>query len=158
MRQIVLLIVLSPVLAINIHSTAYSGEDVNIFFNPGFKLGYQFGEQSGFIFGGEISIVVHIHAGGWYAGALVDFESCRRISKVHLGLEGGYRFAGLSAGPSFLGRDGEADLGFTITAYGGGLLIPFVSATFTRRFGNSYDVGSYLKIPIPVRGRVDPID
>src|ERR1051326_1797913 len=124
--------------------------------NPGFKLGYEFGEQSGFVFGGEISMVFrnsdHLSP---YGGVVRAFDGCRGLQKLHLGIEGGDGIVGICIGPSLLSKDGEHDVGLTITPYAGAILIPYFSATLSSRFGGIYDVGSYIKIPFSVKGEPD---
>lgn len=122
--------------------------------NPGVKLAYEFGSQSGFVFGAEISLVVMPdHDRPYYWGIVASVDQCHDLSKSIIGIEGGYGIVGMCVGPSFLSKKGVDDIGFTITPYAGAVLIPYFSFTSSSKFGYLNEVGSYVKIPILVRGR-----
>jgi hypothetical protein len=133
-------------------SSPLSAQEGWVIVSPGVKFGYTFGERSGWHTGFEVSV---ISWGGQreqiYYGALIAVEQFRGTTMFHLGAEGG-AVAGASIGPSLLFRDGASDIAVTMTAYIGGILIPYVSATLPTRFESTYEAGTYLKIPITVRG------
>ena len=130
-------------------------EEPLISVNPGVKLGYEFGLQSGFIFGVEISMVqITNRYRSEYWGIVVSADHCHDLSKIHLGFEGGYGFVGVCVGPSFLSYKGTNDVGLTVTPYAGGILIPYCSFTASPTLGLVGEVGSYVKIPLLVKGEL----
>jgi len=61
-----------------------------IWFNPGVKLGYTFGENGGFTWGYELSItfqqekVISSEKIPYFTGLVVDIDYCKDITKMHL--------------------------------------------------------------------------
>ncbi len=124
--------------------------------NPGFKLGYSFGENKGFIYGAEVSFVIRNKYDALYGGLVLGVDRLSDLSKVHFGIEGGDGLFGVCIGPTLLLRNNEHDFGYTFTAYAGGLLIPFISTTGSSKFGSVNEVGSFVKIPIKIYGKYSP--
>ena len=145
-----LLLTGTMVLSPNLHA-----QETWVSVNPGVKLAYEFGSNSGFVFGAEISLVVmpnrdHLY----YWGIVASVDRCQDLTKYLFGIEGGSGLVGLCIGPSFLSRDGIDDIGVTITPYAGAILIPYFSFTGSSKFGGINEVGSFIKIPLLVRGEL----
>jgi hypothetical protein len=133
--------------------TTVSGQSHRTAINPGIKLGYEFGDNGGFVFGVEISLVVEKQSSDYYYyGFVLSTDKCRDLKKYHIGVEGGRGLMGICIGPSFLSQKGEHDFGLTVTPYYGGLLIPYLSITTTVNSRFIGEIGSYVKIPIPAGG------
>lgn len=128
-----------------------------VWFNPGIKLGYQFGNSGGFVIGFEATVV-------WEKsdradGIIIDLDYCKSANylKLNLGIESHpfpFRRSpfGLSFGPSVIFQDSVKRFGITAITYSGLFLIPFFGATFTLDLPPTFETGSYLKIPIIVSG------
>ena len=145
----IVLLILAPGL------TAWSGDTAPWFVGPGIRLGYVFGENGGFSFGWELSVFTWTR---WdpkgdrdgVVGIVFDMDRCRSTTKFHVGIEGSQRFVGMSIGPTFITRDKERFLGFTATAYGWYIFLPYYSYTFVGGGTDVHEVGDYIKLWIPL--------
>lgn len=124
-----------------------------LFLNPGLKFGYAFGEKGGFIFGAELSFVYwHSDSFPFYYGAVISVERGRNITIYHFGIETGMAFGGVEIGPSFIRRNGNENFGYGLTAYTGFILMPFYNYTKIKDGEHISEVGSFIKIPVLIKG------
>jgi hypothetical protein len=123
------------------------------FISPGLKFGYSFGKNGGFIFGLEVSIVLHSEDSFIY-GAVVSIEHIKNAFILHAGLETTTPWIiGIEVGPSLLLQNGRNKFGFGATTYLGVILMPFVNYTWFSKKHSFVQTGSFLKIPIQIDGR-----
>jgi hypothetical protein len=133
-------------------SKLYS-QDERVWFNPGVKCGYTFGDNGGFTWGYEMSITYQqTRTFGYknypyYIGVVLDIDFCKDMTKIHLGAELA-SLAGLCIGPTWITENGKTDLGFSITPYTGLFLYPYYSFTYRSEKPNIHEIGGYLKLPI----------
>ncbi|MBI3259434.1 MAG: hypothetical protein HYZ54_08190 [Ignavibacteriae bacterium] len=60
----------------------FAGDPV-LFFNPGFKLGYTFGEKGGFTGGFEFSLTgLHFNNNVFLSGVVLDIDFCKERTKI----------------------------------------------------------------------------
>lgn len=125
-------------------------QDGRTFINPGFKLGYRFGQNGGLTGGLEISIT------RWgqnaYTGALFSIDHSDRTIECHCAFEAGSGFFGVSIGPIIALREQSVDYGFGLTPYVGFVLIPYYRFVYLQHSPSEHEVGSFLKIPIHAAG------
>lgn len=126
-----------------------------IFINVGFKLGFQFEKSNNVVFGWETSIVARdfekkiTNSRLPFLGIVFDYEFGKNFSKFHPGIELGYEMYGLDIGPTFYKSQDTKYIGYTFTAFAGGLVIPYYSFSyFPSENLASHQLGSYLKIPV----------
>lgn len=135
-------------------------QEQQIWLNPGIKLGYQFGEENGFVFGFELSAVWENdgHASG---GVLIDIDLCNKadLIRLNVAIEGHpFPFAhfptGISVGPSIIFHDSNYYFGITTIAYVPFIgFIPYIGSTFSFDYSPVFETGSYIKYPILISGR-----
>jgi len=128
-------------------------QDERIWFNPGMKIGYTFGENGGFTWGYEMSItyqqaktIGNIKI-PYYTGLVIDIDYCNDIKKIHLGAEFA-SVAGICIGPTWITENGKTEVGFSIIPYTGLFLYPYYSFTYRSEKPNIHEIGGYLKLPI----------
>ncbi|MBI3259435.1 MAG: hypothetical protein HYZ54_08195 [Ignavibacteriae bacterium] len=135
-----------------------------IYFNPGIKLGYSFGKNGGFVWGLEFSVTTVISRSynqGLLIGAVVDIDFCRNWRRVHFGIESSpfgidYLCAGIDIGPSITTIDTHTYYGFSVIPYLGAGAYPYFNYTFTGKDSlGLFELGSYIKIPIPTSGNTN---
>ena len=81
---------LAPICGLTFVPSCVYSQETWVSVNPGVKLAYEFGPQSGFLFGVEISMVImpnHNSPGYW--GVVASADRCHDLSKIHIGVEGG---------------------------------------------------------------------
>jgi len=125
-----------------------------VFVNPGVKLGYQFGQNGGFVYGFEVSLTA-LHVGFPIVGFVWNVDFCRDNTKVHFGAELSAGIIGINIGPSFYTTKNGSYTGLTIGLYTGLLLIPYYETSRFYGDTSSFSVnqfGGYLKAPIPMGG------
>lgn len=132
-----------------------------IIVSPGVKLGYAFGEKGGFVLGFEISIV---RDPGSYTsnniyGAVLSFERMKSEYRFHIGAqmnfskyEGAWKLLGLEIGPTYILRDTNNALGINVTPYFGGFIIPYYRLLIVPQEYIQHEVGSFIKLPLPIKG------
>lgn len=134
-----------------------------IYFNPGIKLGYNFGDKGGFTWGLEFSATTWFSSvnSGFMIGAVVDIDFCKNWKRVHFGVESSpfsidYLCAGLDVGPTITTIDKQTYYGFSVIPYLGAGAYPYFNFTYTGKDSlYLYEVGSYIKIPIPTSGNTN---
>ena len=117
--------------------------------NPGVKFGIAFGEKTQFIFGGELSFVYFNEEKLINYGIVLDLDKIDDVKRFHVGSEIMYKFAGIDIGPTFAWKDSKPYYGFSVIPFGGALIIPYVNYTYIKGIDDQFDLGAYLKIPIP---------
>jgi hypothetical protein len=128
------------------------------FISPGLKLSYSFGEHKGFCLGFEVSVFTLVKwangADFGAAGIIFDLDALGPRRRVHIGLEASYMYAGFSLGPTFVSDSTQRSFGFTATVYTWYWVYPYYSFTWLRGGGGIHDIGTYVKLPLPL-GRAD---
>lgn len=120
--------------------------------SPGIKVGYTFGDDGGFSYGAEVTMLLEP---GVDLPGLVMHGPALNVGWSHRGtfhLRAGWQLVswliGIEAGPALVWRDGQAHLGLGVTPWVGGIIIPYYTYTFIPGAANHRDVGSYLKLPL----------
>ena len=80
---------------------------------------------------------------------ILDLDKIDDIKRFHVGMEVMYKFAGIDIGPTFAWKDSKPYYGFSVIPFGGALIIPYVNYTYIKGIDDQFDLGAYLKIPIP---------
>ncbi len=126
-----------------------------IFLNPGFKFGYSFGDKGGFTYGVEVSITSSFtDSFSPFWGGIV-FNTYKRKGKksMHFGAQASFYGFGMDVGPTYVNDYGTMYSGYTITTFGGLIIIPYYSYS---RFDNdsltSHEIGSFIKFPLQGMG------
>jgi hypothetical protein len=127
---------------------AYS-QETSTYLNPGFRLGYVFGETGGFTAGIEVSYTWVNTNLAW--GILSSADWCNGRIKIHFGLEAA-RGVGISIGPTITKNIDTVDYGFTLTPFGGVILYPFYSYTWRVTSASIQEAGVFIKVPILTSG------
>lgn len=139
-------------------ASARGAEEARYFISPGIKLGYTFGDPSGFTFGWEVSF---FRTFTWhednkdegFIGIALDIDWCKSITKVHVGFEGSHRLLGACLGPTLVVRDEERSMGLTTTVYSWFVALPYISVTYVWGAPHIVELGGYLKIPLQLNGK-----
>ena len=158
MNKFFLLVLISTISFVSANS-----QDKIFFISPGFKLGYIFGKSGGFVWGLELSILkVPFNYGKGIAGDIYgivfDVDVCKRVTKFHLGVEYiNLNYWGVSLGPTMFSDRGDKDYGINITPFGGYGFYPYFGYTYRFTRPDIYEIGSYLKMPIPVNLNFDKL-
>lgn len=120
------------------------------FYNPGIRLGYQFGENGGFVYGLELIILKKIEAYYPSIGGKVSIDFCKGNTKLHLGAQAAY-ILGLDFGPTIYFSENKINFGYTASIYGLVILMPYYEYTklFDENNFSINQVGAYLVVPIP---------
>ena len=119
--------------------------------SPGMKLGHTFGENGGFTWGFEVSITSFTHPP--YYGGVVDIDFCKERTKLHIGFQASL-IAGASIGPTWIWEDRQQDVGFSVIPFAGVFLYPYYAYTVRPEKPDLQEIGSYLKIPIAINGKL----
>ena len=118
------------------------------FVNPGVKVGYMFGENGGFVWGFEISVLIYNAKQDMLWGIVLDYDIVNNMKRLHIGIEGTRAAIGLDIGPTFVWENDESYTGFSIIPFGGIIIIPYYNFTYLIHKGDFHEIGSYLKISI----------
>ena len=121
------------------------------FINPGFKIGYAFGNNGGFTYGAEISFVMikkELNSDSHHYGFVVDYDCIGNVTKLHFGLEYSYLLIGLDIGPTFGWKEEQGFTGFSIIPYTGIFAFPHYNFTYLGEGMIFHEFGSYFKLPI----------
>ena len=128
--------------------------------SPGIKLGYAFGNEGGFVFGLEGSIMVdqNNHNPNRYRyGLVVSIETINDERRIHVGgqvnFSGGYSLFGVEVGPTFLIEESKRAVGLSITPYLGGFIIPYFRVNVFPQKDIQTEIGTFLKLHLPVQGQ-----
>ncbi len=121
------------------------------FINPGFKLGYAFGQNGGFISGWEVSITNLPDAKRPILGACVSIEHIKSVTVVHCAVEASSIF-GISLGPTIIVSDDSHAWGIGATLFGGVVVMPYYRVTYIPNWSTLNEVGSFIKIPLKFAG------
>ena len=125
------------------------------YLSVGAKLGYAFGKQGGFTWGGEASYIWFRDIDDPPRGIVFDLDGNGRMTKLHTGFEV-VSFAGLEAGPTVVFEDDGTRAGLTLTSFAWAVVaMPYYSHTFVPG-PDIPEAGVYIKYPIEVE-RGDPI-
>ena len=129
--------------------------------SPGIKLGYAFGENGGFVFGVETSLVIdydHSLMSTNY-GFVLSYEILNNEKRVHVGVElniGEFSpLFGMEFGPTFVFKEKKSRIGLSLTPYFGVLIIPYLRITVFPKKHIQHEIGTFLKLHIPVKGEYD---
>ncbi|MBK9246614.1 MAG: hypothetical protein IPM69_00500 [Ignavibacteria bacterium] len=96
----------------------YAG-DPQIYINPGFKLGYTFGNHGGFTYGFELSVTTNIkeNSSVVLGGAVLGIDFCNDWTRFHIGIEASVIGVGCDVGPSFLFRNDTVSYGVSFIPF-----------------------------------------
>jgi hypothetical protein len=117
------------------------------YINPGFKLGYRFGDAGGFVGGVEVSMMIADNKG--YHGFVLAADGTSRTLDFHFGVEFGAGIFGICIGPVVSNRPDTTAYGFRVTPYAGFIVVPYYNYQFLIGTGSEHDVGTYLKFSLP---------
>ena len=129
-------------------------QNYTVFLSPGFSFSHSFGENGGFTFGVEISLVFVDADIGQCFGAVTSFKTNKNIQSIHVGAEYMY-WAGIECGPTFtFERNSNKNYtGLSVTGFLSAIaLAPYYTYVFNFKNIDNSDVGSYLKFPIFIGG------
>jgi hypothetical protein len=121
------------------------------FLSPGFKIGYAFGENGGFINGIEVSIAHLPESSNSILGACLSVERLNSDIIIHFAFESA-GLIGASIGPTLVISKQERSYGFTGTLFGGILLIPYCRYTYLPARANFFEAGTFVKFPFRISG------
>ena len=121
--------------------------------SPGVKLGYTFGEEGGFTFGVELSVLVRTGPSLSVVlahGPVLDLSwTWDGIFVLHAGYELASVVLGVEAGPSLVVGRGATRFGFGVTPWLGGIVVaPYYGHTFVVGGEAVDELGAYFKLPI----------
>lgn len=118
------------------------------FFSPGLKIGYQFGEYGGFVFGFDFSVMRTVD---YFpnVGAVFSFEKCNGSTKLHLGAQTAH-IVGLDIGPTIHITENKTNYGYSLGLYSLLIVMPFYEYTqmFDDKNYSFSQTGVFLKAPI----------
>ena len=141
------------VFLIILSSVAQAANDSYTFFNPGIKIGYTFGQNGGFTYGIEISVVVFSHKVlEPRSGFVFDYDRVGGMNRLHFGVEYMFAVFGADFGPTVGWKDNVRMVGFSITPFAGALILPYYSFTYFNEQTLQHEVGSYFKGFVEVGG------
>ena len=119
------------------------------FYNPGIRLGYQFGNNGGFVYGLEFSIMKTIVDYPSFGGK-VSIDFCKDNTKLQLGAQVSH-ILGLYIGPTFYFSENKTNFGYSVGLYGTVVILPFYE--YTKIFDeNNFSIsqtGVFLVLPVP---------
>ena len=150
-----------PALALGAPAFALSGTALaldnpfpeQVIVSPGVKLGYTFGQDGGFTFGGEISMLFR---NGPDAGLILAHGPAVNIGWASGGifqLRAGYQAAswlvGLEAGPGLVSGPKGTRFAFGVTPWLGMIFAaPYYTHSFVFGARDVNELGTYLKLPL----------
>lgn len=133
-------------------------ESPEILIRPGLKVGYQFGENGGFVYGfelGVINYVTDLNTQKHLFGILSSLDFCNENSKLHFGLELSAGSIAFEIGPTFYYFEEEVYNGLTFGVNSLLIITPYLE--YTKIFKNNQlsflQTGAFLKVPIPFGNR-----
>jgi hypothetical protein len=122
------------------------------YINPGFKLGYVFGSNGGFIVGAEVSATTAQIDNNSAFGFFISTESIHSTAIIHFGVEAFPRILyGLSIGPSIVTSDKETNIGISTTIFGGMFALPYYRFTYVSDSLSMHELGTFIKFMIPMQ-------
>lgn len=134
-----------------------------VFLCPGFKFGYAFGENDGFIYGLELSMVYHSDEsiGRSIYGLVISIDKLKELNKFHIGFErtigndqtNFLNGLGFEIGPTLVWSDDEKYFGLSVCAYHGFIFYPYFTFNFINKDVSFQEIGGYLKFPIMMTGK-----
>ena len=139
------------ILIISLFSIGSSQTNHHYFFSPGVKLGYSFGDNGGFNFGFETSLIMT----GDYNddpvyGIVLNYDWIGQMELLHIGFEYSKSVVGIELGPTFDLQKEERLYGFGITPYIGFLIYPYYHFTYLNDGSVYTGIGSFIKFPIQI--------
>ena len=129
--------------------------------SPGIKLGYAFGENGGFVFGFETSLVIDYDSSleNTNYGFVLSYEILNNEKRVHVGVElniGEFSpLFGMEFGPTFVLNEKKRNIGLSLTPYFGAFIIPYLRITVFPKKNIQREIGTFLKLHFPVYGNYD---
>ncbi len=125
-----------------------------VYLNPGFKLGYTFGEHGGFTGGLEVSVTTNFNdnSSAVLGGAVLGVDFCKDWTRLHVGIEASAIGVGCDIGPSLLFRNDSVSVGFSFIPFIGIIAYPFYNFSYFDNGFETHEVGSYFKLPVRVAG------
>jgi hypothetical protein len=143
---------------ITLNITKLQSQDYdNSFLSLGIKLGYQWGDIDGFVYGFEASYIKDSEKFG-KIGAVLDIDYCKAYTTIHLAPEWSVGIVGMDFGPTLLIPDKSVydkpnQWGMSLNVFTLGGIIPFYDYSYFPSSNITYNqIGSYLKIPVKLTG------
>lgn len=127
----------------------------SIYINPGVKIGYSFGDQGGFTYGLELSITSSFTSSfsPFWGGIVINTYQCKGRNSTHFGAQTSYFGFGMEVGPTYVNDNGRQYSGYTITTFGGFIIIPYYTYSgFDNDSLTTHEIGTYVKMPIKIIG------
>jgi len=121
------------------------------YMNPGFKVGYVFGELGGFIYGAEFSYT-SIPSDGPMTGLVANIDFYRDRLRIHAGVEASVGYIGLDLGPTIVFEKSTPVLAFSFVPFTGLFLYPYYNYTVQFNGESVGELGTYLKFPYRADG------
>ncbi len=130
---------------------AYDGQ---IYLNPGFKLGYTFGNHGGFTYGFEVSVTTNFdnQQTAVWSGLVVGVDFCKDWTRLHTGVEASAMGFGFDVGPSFLYRNDTVSYGTSFIPFIGFGLYPYYNLSYFDNGFETREIGSYAKAGYLISG------
>lgn len=132
------------------YNTKAEGKGNSIYLNPGIKLGYQFGENGGFVYGFEVSVTTYTKSSFPLPGIVFNIDRCKGKTKVHLGAQTSLML-GIELGPTLYLDNDNKYWGVTSTLFGFVFAMPYYEYTYLFDTNNLHQIGLLGKVPIPVK-------
>ncbi len=132
-----------------------SASGPTIYINPGVKFGYSFGDKGGFTYGLEVSITSSFTSsfGPFWGGFVFNTYKRKGKKSMHVGAQASYYGFGMDVGPTYVNDYGKMYSGYTITTFGGLIIIPYYSYSgFDNDSLTSHEIGTFVKMPLQVMG------
>lgn len=121
------------------------------FFSPGLKIGYQFGENGGFVYGFDFSVMRTVD---YFpnVGGNICIEFFKENIKLHLGAQTAH-IIGIDIGPTIHFTPQKTNFGYSFGLYGLAFIMPFYEYTkiFDEQNYSFSQSGVFLKAPITSR-------
>lgn len=135
--------------------------DPTICLNPGVKLGYQFGENGGFVYGFEVSLTntfiqrfnSQLVPGTYLSyGILFNIDYCKNNTKIHCGVQFSSLPLGFDIGPTFYIKDNKSSSGYSVCLFSFIGVLPYYEYTriFDEQNTSFSQTGVFMKLPLPL--------
>lgn len=142
--------ILLTLISFSTNNLKADGKGNSIYLNPGVKLGYQFGENGGFVYGFEVSVTTYTKSSFPLPGVVFNIDRCKGKTKIHLGAQTSLML-GMELGPTLYIDNDKQYWGVSTTIFGFVFAIPYYEYTYLFDTNNLHQIGLFGKVPIPVK-------
>ena len=133
----------------------------NVILSPGVKLGYAFGENGGFTYGFEATIVFD-HDNtimNTHYGFVFSYEKVKNEERIHTGVQLNIGeicpLFEMEFGPTFILGENNSRIGLSFTPYFGAFIIPYLRITLFPEKSTEHEIGTFLKLHLALRSGYD---